>query len=72
MYNNSNICIIIPIIPRQKNKMKFNDVMMMSSSSPCDEQTWFGLNSPGSSWRRKKKFDQKLCISDEKQSIFHP
>ena len=51
----------------------FNDIMMMSLSSPRDEQTWFGLKSPGSSWRRKKKFPtKKLCIFDEKQSNFHP
>ena len=56
MYNNSNICIIIPIIPRQKNKMKFNDVMMMSSSFPQVEQTWFGLNRFG----EEKKIRQKI------------
>ena len=43
-------------------KKKINDVMMTSLSSPWVEQIW----------RRKKKFGQKLCNFQRKQSVFHP
>ena len=43
MYNNSNICINSKNAKTKKNCF-FNDVMMMSSSFPQVEQTWFGLN----------------------------
>ena len=59
MHNNSNMCIIIPRMPRQtKKNCFFNDVMMMSSSFPQVEQTWFGLNRFGEEKKNRQKIMQ--------------
>ena len=66
MYNNSNICIIIPIIPRKK---KWN--LMMSWW--C-HRLFHRLNKPGLGWidlEKKKKIGKKLCNFWCKQPVFH-
>ena len=72
MRNNSNICIIIPRMPRQTKRKKnyfFNyDVMMMSSSSPWVEQPWFWLYK---SREGKKNSAKKLSNFQHKQPVFH-